>query len=266
MKKLIYLIIPLAIAIYGHSGGAGLVQQQDRTGSPLGSANCALCHSGGTFNATTTIELLDNGTPVSEYTPDNPYTLKVTVAGDGAEGFGFQLIALDDSVHTAGSYGDAPTGTRVLTINGEEYFEHNTTSSSGVFQIPWTAPAANTGQVIFYSTGNAVNANGNTGGDQAVSATLAVTEGGVAGLEDVADLISFKIFPNPVRDYLNFEFKTEYSNIQQISILGIDGRRYQSFSSNEFDQQQYVGDLNAGVYILQIITEQGLASKKWLKI
>ena len=69
----------LAFLFYDASGGVGAIQNADRTGSPLTSGNCASCHSGGNFNTSVAVELLDGDTPVATYQPEQNYTLRVTV-------------------------------------------------------------------------------------------------------------------------------------------------------------------------------------------
>ncbi|HRI20877.1 MAG TPA: hypothetical protein PLA68_07975, partial [Panacibacter sp.] len=47
---------------------------------------------------------------------------------------------------------------------------------ANVITLPWTGPAAGTGAIIFYSSGNLVNGNSSTSGDQPVNTSLTINE------------------------------------------------------------------------------------------
>ncbi|MDG1333377.1 MAG: T9SS type A sorting domain-containing protein [Crocinitomicaceae bacterium] len=152
------------------SGGAGNGGLGDRTGSPLSSATCSQCHSGGSFNASVSVDVFDPiaGMSVSSYTAGNSYEVTYTVTGN-ANAYGFQGTVLTQTNAAGGSFA-TPSGAQVVTISGRPYLEHVSGSSlSGVFQTIWTAPAAGSGTVTFYGIGLGVNQNGGTSGD-AVSA------------------------------------------------------------------------------------------------
>ncbi len=151
------------------SGGPGTGGLGDRTGSPLSSATCAQCHSGGSFNATLGVQVLDGSTPVSSYTAGDTYTVVYTVSGS-SNGFGFQGGVLTSTNAAGGTFSSPSSNAQLVTISGRPYFEHDGgPSNTGVFQASWTAPIANTGTVSFYGVGLAVNQNGGTSGDQTTS-------------------------------------------------------------------------------------------------
>ncbi|WP_107038634.1 choice-of-anchor V domain-containing protein [Brumimicrobium mesophilum] len=158
------------------SGGAGSNGLGDRTGSPLSAATCAACHNGGAFGASISMQLLDNGVPVTTYTAGNNYTIEYTVSGS-SNGFGFQGGALTSANAAGGSFSSPSAGAQTVSISGRPYVEHLGLSTSGTFQATWTAPAANTGSVNFYGIGIAANGNGGTSGDQVTAPqSMTITE------------------------------------------------------------------------------------------
>lgn len=178
MRKVIYLLIPglLTWILLSNSGGVANRQAVDRTGSPLGTGSCGSCHSGGNFSPTLSIQLLDGNTPVTRYSPGKVYEARVSIAAsNNPRGYGFQLVALSGAGNIrGGTFGDAPAGFSKVTLANRVYVEQSSVRSSPVLSIPWTAPAAGSGSVRFYSAGLAVNGNGGTGGDSPVQLNLPV--------------------------------------------------------------------------------------------
>lgn len=77
-------------------------------------------------------------------------------------------------------------------------------TNTKTFSFEWSAPAAGTGNVGLYATGNAVNQSGNTSGDFVYSTSMMLTEanpsGGFAFNSANADL---SIYPNPSVSEIN---------------------------------------------------------------
>ena len=165
------------------SNGAAQMGLGDRTGSPIGGAgaSCANCHSGGTYNPTISINVLDsNLDPVTSYTPGDTYTIEYTVvSGAGSPaGFGVQGLAIDAAEDAAGNLTSIITAnTQITASGGVQYVEHSSISTSGIFSAFWTAPNVGTGTVSIYARGLAVNGNGGTSGDESsTSVSLGLTE------------------------------------------------------------------------------------------
>lgn len=162
------------------SGGAG-----DRTGSPMNSsltcANGSGCHTSvGAFTPSTTVQLLNGSTPVTSYVAGTTYTVRVTVSSStgvtSSTRYSFQIVSVQTSSNSAVNvWGTPPSGTHSVTISGRNYIEHSSALSSGVINIPWTAPATSTGNITFYCTGNVVNNNFNETGDNCANTTLTIT-------------------------------------------------------------------------------------------
>ncbi|HMP99492.1 MAG TPA: BspA family leucine-rich repeat surface protein [Cyclobacteriaceae bacterium] len=84
----------------------------------------------------------------------------------------------------------------------------------------------------------------------------------VTAQEDVLKSIGFKIFPNPVKDYLNVEFNT--TKIVELKLINVYGAEVLSLLPVS-PQYTDVSHLNKGLYLLQIITPKGVTSFKVLK-
>lgn len=158
-------------------GGASLNDGAGYSGASWDNSGqyCNSCHSGGAYNPTTTISLLNGTTPVTQYTPGTAYTLKITVtSASGTPKYALTAMCATSTAHTdVNKWGTMPTGFKNNTVNSRHYVEQSSartasgTSPSSYYtvSIPWTAPVAGTGNITFYVAGMAVNGTGGTGGD-----------------------------------------------------------------------------------------------------
>ena len=72
----------------------------------------------------------------------------------------------------------------------------------------------------------------------------------------------FKIFPNPVEDFLTIE-KPDYLDIEKVSVIDMNGKIVKSF--NSISGPLNVLDLKNGVYFINIETQYGVTTKKVIK-
>ena len=190
------LISLLCLAFIGYvfltssSNGRATAANSGNTGAPLETQTCGNCHSGGAYGPVTiSIQVFTLGTtnPVTSYVPGQDYDLRVTVnknAGTPA-GYGFQLTCLTVANNSpVAGYSNLATNVKQKlvttgTFTGRTYTEHNGVGTNNIFNMRWTAPAAGTGSVRFYSAGNAVNGTGSTGGDNGGSSNLTLTEAAI---------------------------------------------------------------------------------------
>lgn len=162
------------------------------TGAPFNSGQtCAKagCHGGGNFGGTITTQLIDTLTkkPVTSYTAGKIYWLSISMKKTtGKPKYGFQTTAANAAGGNVNAWGVAPAKTHNTLKSGHNYFEQSTALKSGTINIPWTGPAAGTGAITFYTSGNIVNGDGSTSGDQPVNTSLTVTQAPVAGIAAVA--------------------------------------------------------------------------------
>ena len=121
--------------------------------------NCTSCHDTSAVNSGDG-SMSIAGLP-SFYTPGETYNLTALVLGSHDRGYGFQLIA---------KKGSSSIGTLTAVSSGmaidNEYAEHTTPSSSGIWNFQWTAPMTSDGNITFYASG--LSTGGGTGdtGDQ----------------------------------------------------------------------------------------------------
>lgn len=81
-------------------------------------------------------------------------------------------------------------------------------------------------------------------------------------IEDNPKAIDLKFYPNPTTDYFNI---TSKGIIQSIELYDTSGRLIRTSLVNDFETQQDVTNLNNGVYILKIKTQEGEVTGKIVK-
>lgn len=185
-KNIIFTLFGLAFIAFlftSSSGGRASAAGSANTGAPGETTTCSGCHSGGSYNPSISIQIFQQGTTtaVTQYTAGTTYDMKVTLSASGSPGgYGFQMVALKNTGNTnAGTWSSPGSNTKIASVGTRSYVEHgvnSTFSATNNFTMKWTAPAAGTGAVTFYSAGNVVNGTGNTSGDSPVAGTLSITE------------------------------------------------------------------------------------------
>lgn len=263
MKKttLLYALFISAgsmLALQSFSGGpAGA--NRDQTNSPFSSNNCSQCHSdNNNFSAVSTVQVTDaNGTAVTEYLPGNVYTVTYTVGATGASAYGMQMVALDASNAKAGTLANPSSNAKITSLNGRDYFEHNSRSSSSSFTVEWTAPTAGAGTVTLYGSGMAINSNGSTSGDDpTASITMSLTEGNATSIHTIGEEAGqISIFPIPNNGTFSIE-NNQTEAVEYIRILtltGVEVSQQQVYLPVGGTQQLHCDDLTPGAY--QVVTE-----------
>ena len=276
MKRFFYFSLLLGFGAFlftSNSSGAGASQGADRTGSPVANGTCANCHQGGNFGASVTAQLRKEGQVVTSYIPGETYKFRVIInTTTSPAGYGFQSVALVDSDNAnAGTFMNEPSGTRITTLSDRLYFEHRQRLTTESYEIDWMAPANGTGDVSFYAVGNAVNGSG-TSGDEVATLTspLTISEEVASSVFDVATLdLDWNIYPNPVADAINMNVNLEESDDFQLRIIDQTGRLIRTneitLNRGENRNQYQVSDLNTGIYFLQLVNAEGVATQRFLK-
>ena len=185
-KKLLIALFPI-VAIGGFTaetmystGRAG------NTGSP-GESTCRACHTTYALNSGGgSITIQNASMPGNVYVPGQTYTMSVTVAQSGINLFGFGLEALNAAGDNGGTLNITdPASTQIKTAVAGGFTRRNVVhttnggagSGSKTFNFSWTAPAVGSGNVTFYFSGIASNANTFSSGDWVYQGTsLTVTE------------------------------------------------------------------------------------------
>ena len=220
LSILLSLIISYA-TLTGSSNGRAAAANEGNTGAPGDAVTtCISCHNGGPIQTGISIAFKDSaGNALTEYTPNHNYMVEVTLnpTAGSPNGYGFQMVALEDGGNTAiSSWNNPANNVKISAANGRRYAEHNGVSTTETFEVYWTAPDTGTGGVTFYTAGNAVNSNGTTMGDGAAKTTLTITEAGGSGNPTGIELISIAkptIYPNPATEYF---FISNFSGVIEI--------------------------------------------------
>jgi hypothetical protein len=169
------VVLSLVWASAAHAFPGGI----DTTSFPIFALGCNNCHAGGS-TPTVTLECVDCGEDPPIVDPVSTHEFRLTVFEIGLQDYaGLNVSAPSGTFATGGSQ---PGNTQILVGTGG-FFEITHTApkqSDGVmtqFSFLWTAPNALT-TVTMLGWGNAVNNNGNSGGDAASSVTLDVEVNG----------------------------------------------------------------------------------------
>jgi hypothetical protein len=270
---IIILGIGFSLAVLSNSGGRASTAGQGNTGAPgdqsLGGQplTCASssCHGIGSptgLQAGLTIDLFDlDGNPVGSdgYMAGQMYEARVSVEvlSGSPSGYGFQLVCLNgetgQNAGSAGTWSDPAANVKIAGANGRSYAEHNGVSNSNVFSVMWTAPVQNAETVSFYACGNAVNNNGNSGGDAGACATLEVSRNTTTSVIRPADIeSSLAVFPNPVSHQATLSITVRESGTYALSLFSTQGTNVKTdileLKSGENQLNVSVDNQDAGVW------------------
>lgn len=95
------------------------------------------------------------------------------------------------------------------------------------------------------------------------------TISGIYDLEAVGDGFnsSLNIYPNPAGDYVNVKFTLANSDAVSLSLYDLNGQKVKEIINGHREKGEYEitierGGLDAGIYLLQLVTKEGVASSK----
>jgi hypothetical protein len=281
MKKILLLstLIVGVLLIKSSSNGVTTAQNLDRTGSPVGTGSCNSCHSGGNYNPTLQLKLLNSDSQaVTEYQPDSTYTLEVLFGGNTAPRYGMQAVALlNGSNNNAGTLSAANNKSKIVTLNNRRYADHNGFISDNSFELTWLAPSEGSGMVNFYASGIAANGSGSSG-DSPVTA-LALLVGEADGEENPVDpeipenpnslfIIAHKninFFPNPTHDFI--AINQDFTAPILIEVYNLNGSKVLSDNHNGYFPSINLAELKNGCYFVTVkINNQIILNQKIIKI
>lgn len=283
MKRIIYIFASIVILFLylGNAGGPANVQQIGYTGSPVDqSITCSSCHSGGNYGASASLQVLDSlgTTAVTKYELGKQYTIRltITVANGNPTGYGFNMIDLRQSnnVNVKGFLPKAQqtTGITISTITstGNAYAEHSSRQTAKIFNVKWKAPSTNLGNIVFYAAANAVNGDSDTGGDSPTAGTSVQLSPMTTSINELAERINIQLSPNPTPSNVLISLDSKMSTALKILITDISGRIVLSENWTVIEgQNQRLLDLHTfakGAYMVQIVDNQNIISKKILKL
>ncbi len=268
-------LVGLYFLLESKAGGPATQQNLRVTGAP-GEGTCGdmNCHTAGSFQPTVSMSLFDGGNLAIKYEPGKTYTLKIInspISGSPVS-YGFQAVALNASNAQAGAWsnGALPASTQTKTIGGKSYIEHSEPHPTGVFELPWVAPAAGTGAITFYAASVATNNNLQVTGDGMAKNTLVIQESGVSSTSEASqELATLEVRPNPVADMLNLRITSLVSGPHKIHIYDPTGAMLKTqpvyVQQGQTETSVAVGELAPGLYIVQLCGEGHMAAVQMLK-
>lgn len=262
IKKLTFIAVIIIISATLISGITnGNQAPYGHTGSLGDGKNCSFCHTGTPqtdSNITTNI-------PISGYVPGSTYTITINTTKAGINKFGFQLTAENSTGGKEGTF-VITNATETKLIQDEVTHTGLGTAASNnqkTWNINWTAPAAGTGNVIFYSAVNATNANSSPTGDMIYLSNTTVSEdlSSSIGKDNLSQIISIK--PTISSDYI---YVNSTNLIQEILIFDINGKIvFSTENVNSNNQRIDVSSFNSGIYYVKTKTNKEIKTIKILK-
>ena len=269
-KKILFLFIAsfAALNIYdvpnAHSNAAQ--PPKGRTGAP-GETTCAIsgCHVGAINSGTGSLSINFNA-GVNGYSLGQTYNMSVTVSSAGASKWGFEMVALNGSNNSVGTFiGNAAQNTETGSANNRLYiYQKNapTGANSHTFNFQWTAPATNAGDITFYAIGNAANSNNAATGDLIYTVSQEISFN--TGVTEVAAGSSLlNAYPNPATETLQISYNVQKATQINLTLADLSGKIVATLHNNEYKNAgKYtetlpLNDLAAGIYLLQISNSQG---------
>lgn len=179
--------------------------------------------------------LIGNGSSYEEYTMAD-YTLEVgdqltnaySVDINGSSSMGNDLTVVSIDTNSEGRK-------RYFLDDGSEWYEEGIGSYQGPIQMyrPY----------VLYDDVNSVSCSGNNTNNNGCAAVLNI---------DDYQLSQINIFPNPTSDYISFS-NLENNRFKLYSILG----KEMTFQFSEQTQQLNISHLHSGIYLLEILGENG---------
>jgi len=252
MKKylLFAVIILTGIMMTSFSGGFGAQRNQGSTGAPGETGQtCSRpgCHASGAFSPMLAFAMFDDsGTQVTEYIPSETYTVTLRINATGLPGgYGFQMVCLEDGTeNSVNSFTDFQTGVGDIMIGDRQYVEHNRRLPSDTLTMTWTAPDSNAGDVTFYVSGQANNANGSSTGDGATNDAFTFPEAGASSTSDVTSN-NVVLYPNPVSNTLTIPAEFQLASAQ---IVDLQGKTLLNTTAHVID----MSFVTSGTYIIML--------------
>ncbi len=273
MKKVIFTILfGISALIFLESfGTAGLGKidgtEPGFTGSPGDSLkNCTVCHGGSAYPVEGWIT---SNIPSSGYIPGSTYTITAKNTSLGHNRFGFLVSPQKLNGDLLGTLIISDT-VKTKLVGNSKYVTYRAASVASQDFMSWTfnwiAPAAGTGDVVFYGAFNS-NHDGHKGGDLTQLSTLRVKENGTASVANFKNnKITVSTYPNPASNFINVNVAFAQKGNLVIKMVNLEGKIvYQSNEENVSgltNKQIETSQLANGVYFIQTQVGESIATNK----
>lgn len=185
---------------------------------------------------------------------------------DATASFSLTCNTLVESISVQGQ-----NGATAITIDGGTLQMEATVLPANADDATYTWSVANlTGEASIDTNGLltavsngtvTVSATANDGSGVTGDAVITIANQIVLGINNPSNVSDFFIYPNPVSTELGIDFD---GAIEAVSIVDVMGKAIKTihYPETHFD----VSDLKKGIYFLQLKTDQGTISKKFLKL
>ena len=229
----------------GHSGSPGDNNQ-----------TCTQCHGGGSIGSQSiSVEMKQNGNPVTEYNPGETYQVEVELALNGAGNpvGGFQASVESAGGNKVGSIvvTDANRTQKVVNNITHKTAGINFSSGSLSYSFDWQAPTSGVGDVTVYVAANFANGNGTTSGDAILTRQQTISQSTLGDREQVLEKIS--LYPNPAKDIVTVQFEVTDPQVK-ISVIDLSGAvvmdQYMDAGNGHVDLQ--IDHLSTGRYLILV--------------
>lgn len=267
MKKITLIILVISgfaflSAVMKDDGRAGA------TGSP-GETTCntTQCHNTFALNSGGGSVVISAPTMAGwEYIPGQVYPISVTVAKAGVSLFGLGFEALRSTGANAGTLAitnAAQTQIKNAVVGGNvrnnvvHQLNGGSSADSHTFTFNWTAPGTGTGNITFYTAGNAANGNTTTSGDYIYTASQIVTEF-TSGINDPSEIYSLKLFPVPANDKFQISFNLFHPEIVAVKLFDIQGKHVADITSGNYNPGDHLlsyeinSEIPDGIYFVNV--------------
>lgn len=91
---------------------------------------------------------------------------------------------------------------------------------------------------------------------------IVISEDATVNTKEVELETQIKIYPNPATNLISIEFSGSLDNIQQIQIFNLQGQLIQQVRNVSPKMELNVAAFNNGIYVLRVVSNQGITSKK----
>lgn len=277
MKKIIFtaLIITSGFILLESFGSKGLGKKDGTepgyTGSPGDSLkNCTACHGGKAYNE---IGWIKSNIPTNGYVPGATYRIEAIGYGVTHNRFGFLISPQAINGNLLGTLELIDT-VKTKLVGNNKYITYTAKGVDGIDSLAWyfnwIAPAAGTGDVVFYGGFNS-NQDGHKGGDITHLSTLRVKETGTASVYNLNNNFNQVIvYPNPVTDILNINFDLNNSTASKIEILDLSGKQVAVIADENLtgmvSKQINTTEFKSGIYFVKIQSENETITKKFIVV
>ena len=274
-------IIGLLIGILIFSAPPSFTNQDGapvaRTNAPgERTCNTSGCHAGNDLNSGSgnlTVALRQNGNTVSQYSPGETYTVRLTLTDQDMRVAGFQITSLDSSNDRAGAF-QAGQKTELKIGQNRQYLTHSSTftalnTDTQTWKLTWEAPTSDKGAVTFYAAGNAANGNSSPTGDFIYASSNTVAVDKATGLANHSETTDWQVYPNPASKHINVALPKGIGDDAGLRLTGLNGRVFKTWAGAAQNGAQPMqltlpNSLKPGIYILQLNGKQQSLSKSIL--